>query len=458
MAANSEKVRRNIRNRLLWPLVLLLVVSLPVLLFAMVGLPHVFRGAQVRDVVALEAGGQAPGVASAHFVPAFALLAGTPLTAGNAVEVLANGDDTFPRLWRDLRSARRSITVQMYYAGPGRVANRVSHLLIERARAGVDVFFLHDAFGTQDLPPRYFEQLRAGGVHVAVFRPVRWYTLDRSNHRLHVRGIVIDGATAYTGGFGFDDQWLGDGTRPQQWRETNVRFAGPAVEQLQAAFIANWAEATGQLLTGERLLPPHGVAVIGSGSASGSASAGTESHAALVNSPPLEGSTTAERLIAFSIASARQRLYIANAYFVPDPDFVQLLVDSAARGVDVRLLTGGAYTDVRATRLAARSRYAVLLAAGVRIYEYRPTNMHAKTFVVDGKWTVIGTMNFDNRSMAYNNEVALVVLDDRVGASMESLFLDDLRRADEIRPGEFSRRSRAQRFLERAANLVASLL
>lgn len=452
MSAITEKVRRSIRNRLSWLVIVMVVFSIPVLLFAMVGLPHVFRGAQVRDVVALEAGGQAPGVASAQFAPAFALLAGTPLTAGNAVEVLANGDATFTRLWGDLRSARRSITVQIYYAGPGRVSDRLSRLLIERARAGVDVFFLHDAFGTQDLPPSYFEGLRAGGIHVAVFRPVRWYTLDRSNHRLHVRGIVIDGATAYTGGFGFDDQWLGDGKRPQQWRETNVRFAGPAVEQLQAAFTANWAEATGQLLTGERLLPPGGVAVI----ATGSSAAGSD--AALVYSPPLEGSTTAERLIAFSIASARQRLYIANAYFVPDPDFMQLMIDAARRGVDVRLLTGGAYTDVKTARLAARSRYAALLAAGVRIYEYRPTNMHAKTFVVDAEWTVIGTMNFDNRSMAYNNEVALVVLDGRVGQSMESMFLDDLRRADEIRRAEFSRRSRTQRFLEGAANVVASLL
>jgi len=231
--------------------------------------------------------------------------------------------------------------------------------------AGVDVFFLHDAFGTQDLPLSYFEKLRAGGVRVAVFRPVRWYTLDRSNHRLHVRGIVIDGATAYTGGFGFDDQWLGNGKHPQQWRETNVRFAGPAVEQLQAAFIANWAEATGQLLTGERLRPPRGAAVVAT------VGADSGSDAALVNSPPLEGSTTAERLIAFSIASARRRLYIANAYFVPDPDFVQLLVDAAGRGVDVRLLTGGAYTDVKTTRLAARSRYAVLLAAGVPLWRGR---------------------------------------------------------------------------------------
>jgi cardiolipin synthase len=398
---------------------ILLIVGIPLVLFTLVGLPHLFRNAQVRTVVAREAGGEPPDVASAHFAPAFALVTGTPLTSGNAVEVLANGDATFPRLWQDLRSARRSVTVQIYYAGPGAVADSVTRILAERARAGVDVYFLYDAFGAQDLPQRYFDTLRAGGVRVAEFRPVRWYTLDRASHRSHVRGIIVDGAVAYTGGFGFDDKWLGGGRRLREWRETNARFAGPAVAQLQTAFIAKWAEATGELLTGERFLPLADAAATAAGSAAG------VSEAALVHSPPLTGSTTAERLIALSIASARRRLYITNAYFVPDANFVQLLVDAARRGVNVRLLTNGAQTDVKMTWLAGRDRYEILLAAGVRIYEYRPTAMHAKTFVVDGALTAVTTMNFDNRSLAYNNEVALVALDSAVGAGMESLFFDD---------------------------------
>jgi len=433
-------------------MLLLVLVGIPLVFFALVGLPHLFRSAQVRNVIALEAGGEPADVASAHFAPTFALLTGTPLTAGNAVEVLANGNTTFPRLWSDLRSARHSITVQMYYVGPGAVADNVMRILLERARAGVNVYFLYDSFGTQDLPQRYLDTLRAGGVRIAEFRPVRWYALDRANHRLHVRGIVVDGAVAYTGGFGFDDKWLGDGKRQREWRETNVRFAGPAVAQMQAAFIANWADTTGELLTGERFLPVDGA------TATAAASPAGVSDAALVYSPPLEGSTSAERLIALSIASARRRLYIANAYFVPDADFVQLLVDAARRGVDVRLLTSGVETDVVLTRIAGRARYPTLLAAGVRIYEYRPTNMHAKTFVVDGTWAAIGTMNFDNRSLAYNNEVALVALDDAVGASMEALFLDDLRVSDEIRLDVFNRRSRTQRLLERAASVIASVL
>lgn len=431
---------------------LLIVVGIALVPVALVGLPHLYRNAQVRNVIAIEKGGKPPDIASAHFAPTFTLLTGTPLTAGNTAEVLVNGDATFPRLWQDLGSARRSITVQMYYAAAGGVVDRVTRILVERASAGVDVYFLYDAFGAQDLPPRYMDTLRSGGVRVAEFRPVRWYALDRASHRLHVRGIVVDGAVAYTGGFGLDDKWLGDGKRPQDWRETNVRFSGPAVGQLQAAFIASWAETTGELLTGERFLALDG------GARAPAAAAAQVSEAALVYSPPLTGSTKAERLIALSIASARRRLYIANAYFVPDADFVQLLVDAARRGVDVRVLTNGAKTDVKTTWLAGRSRYDVLLAAGVRIHEYRPTTMHAKTFVVDGALSAVGTMNFDNRTLAYNNEVALVVLDGAVGARMEALFLDDLRQADEFRLDGFGNRSLAQRLVERAAGVLASLL
>ena len=443
-----EQARRS-RRKLVWAAVVLLVVSIPLVFFALVGLPHLFRGPLVRNIIAREAGGEPPGVGSPHFAPAFALLTGTSLAAGNAVEVLANGDATFSRLWRDLRVGRRSITVQMYYAGPGAVADSVRRILAARARAGVDVYFLYDAFGAQDLPRRYLDTLRAAGARVAEFRPIRWYALDRASHRSHVRGIVVDGAVAYTGGGGFDDKWLGRGRLPREWRETNARFAGPAVAPLQAAFVANWSEVTGQLLTGERFLPVDDVAArTGAGA----------TEAAVVYSPPVTGSTTAERLIAFPISSARRRLYIANAYFVPQADFVQLLIDAARRGVDVRVLTNSAQTDVKSTWLAGRSRYETLLAGGVRIYEYRPTTIHAKTLVVDGAWSVVATMNFDNRSLAYNNEVALAALDGAVGATMDSLFLEDLRFADEMRLEAFRRRPRTQRLVEGAASAVARVL
>lgn len=445
---HSDRVRR----KLVSVVVVLLLVGIPLVLFSLVGLPHLFRKPFVREVVARRTGEQPLTIGSAQFAQALTLLTGSALTRSNAVEVLANGDGTFPFLWKDLRSAKRSITVQMYYAGPGAIADSVTRILAERARTGVDVYFLYDAFGAQQLPQRYLDTLRAVGARVAELRPVRWYALDRASHRSHVRGIIVDGTIAYTGGFGFDDKWLGGGRRRGEWRETNARFVGPAVAALQAAFIATWAEATGELLTAERLLS------LGDTRAATSAGVAGATAAALINSPPVTGSTTAERLVALSIASAQQRLYVANAYFIPDGSFVKFLADAARRGVDVRILTNGPQSDVKSTWLAGRSRYVALLTAGVRIYEYRPTTMHAKTFVVDGAWSAVSTMNFDNRSLAYNNEVALVTLDNAVGAAMEKLFLDDLRFADEIRLDAFRRRPRTQRLLERAASILASVL
>ena len=444
---------RRLRRRALWAALWASVVSIPVLVFALVGLPHVFRTPLVRNVMSegTGPGSSMPALTADNpdFASTFELLSGATLTSGNSVQVLANGDETFAPLWRDLRAARRSVTVQMYYVGPGSVVETTVAILAQRAREGVHVYFLYDAFGAKALPPALLETLRAAGVRATEFRPLRWYALDRANHRSHVRGIVIDGEIAYTGGFGLDDKWLGGGRRRTEWRETNARFTGPAVAQLQAAFVAKWAEAAGTLLADTRLLASHNTATD---------SANVRVDAGLVYSPPLTGSTTAERLLALSIATARQRLYITNAYFVPQADFVRLLTEAARRGVDVRILTNGPRSDVRTTWLAGRSRYEPLLAAGVRIWEYRPTTVHAKTLVSDGTWSLISTMNFDNRSLAYNNEAALVARDRRVGAVLDSLFLEDLRFADEIRPEVFARRVWITRWLERAASLVAPVL
>jgi cardiolipin synthase len=326
---------------------------------------------------------------------------------------------------------------------PGRVADTLREIIVERARAGVRVAFLYDAFGASALRGAYLDALRAAGVHAVPFRPLRFRNLWVVQNRSHVRGVVVDGRIGWTGGFGFDDKWLGDGRTELAWRETNVRFEGPAVLQLQAAFIAAWAEATGELHSGYTPLDVHegGVAAAG-----------------LLATAPTLGSTPAERFLALSIAGAQERLYVTNAYFAPDRYFTRLLAAAARRGVDVRVLVGGPRTDVRAARLAARSRYERLLAAGVRVYEYQPSTLHAKTFVVDGMWVSVGTMNFDNRSLALNDEVTLMVLDRELGARLEGVFSEDLRHAAEIELGPVRARPKLARVPEWGANLIAPLL
>ena len=414
-----------------------------VLLFtSAIGFLFLTRGTAVQRVRGVAAAGTPVAPAESTFALAVAVLTGAALLPGNRVELALDGNETFPRLWADLRSAQQSITIQVYSLSSGSVADTLARIIVDRARAGVRVYLLYDAFGA-DVPETYMQRLRAAGVQVAPFRPLRLSNLWVIQNRSHVRGIVVDGLVAWTGGFGIGDKWLGDGRHAGQWRETNVRFTGPAVRQLQAAFVAGWTEATGELFTGRGSVDHHdnGVALAG----------------VLFTSPTL-GSTPAERYLALSIAGARERLYVTNAYFAPDDNFTALLARAAERGVDVRILVGGPSTDVPLARLAGRGRYELLLAAGVRVFEYEPSTLHAKTFVVDGRWVSIGSMNFDNRSLALNDEAAMMVLDTLAGQRMEEVFLKDMEFAHEILSAEFRQRPRSQRIGEWFANLVIRVL
>jgi cardiolipin synthase len=283
-------------------------------------------------------------------------------------------------------------------------------------------------------------------VELAWLRPLRFLQLNKAAERSHARVVVVDGRIGYTGGFGLADYWLGNGTAPDQWREANVRFEGPAVAELQAAFAAGWAEATGKLLTGDLFFPSHMFEPAG----------GEE--AGLFHSIPTIGSTPGERFLALTLASARRTLYIANSYFIPDDDFRRFLVGAVKRGVDVRVLVPGDESDVKTTLFAARWRYQELLEGGVRIFEYQPTMMHAKTLVVDGLWSTVGSFNFDNRSMVFNNETSLLVLSPRTGATMDSLFLHDLQHAKEVRLDAWRRRGTWERVKELGATMLSRLL
>jgi cardiolipin synthase len=353
-----------------------------VLGFALIGFLQVTRGIALHHVEGVGADGEPIGVSEREFPLVVTMLTGASLARGHRVEVTANGDGTYPRLWEDLRSAGQSITLQLYYGAPGRMARALGEILRERAAAGVRVFITYDAFGTADIPTDEVGALRTAGVRVEPFRPIRLSTLHLAQNRSHIRGIVIDSRIGWTGGFGIDDKWFGDGRSNGSWRETNVRFEGPAVRQLQARFAAAWAEATGVLFTGRATLEFHENGV----------------PAGLLHTAPTLGSTAAERFFAVSIAGAQKTLYITNPYFVPNRSFVEMLAGAARRGVDVRILTAGPRTDVNMVRSAGRTSYDALLSAGVRVYEWQPTTLHAKTFVVDGEWSTVGSMYFDNRS------------------------------------------------------------
>lgn len=422
------------------------VLGLVLLGFAYIGLLYSTRGTPITSVSSVGGDDGPPGITESHFERTLELLTGANLVNGNEVRVTTNGDETYPQLWEDLRAAQRSITLQLYYMMPGRMADSLHSVLVERARAGVRILFLRDAFGSQNMPAEWIESLEAAGVEVADFRPVHWYSLHKAQSRSHIRVVVVDGSVGWTGGFGIDDKWFGDGRTNGAWRDTNARFRGPAVMQLQATFAAGWAEATGRLITGDIFFPPEQFAADG------------DVLAGLMHTAPTIGSTAAERYLALIIASARRTLYISNSYFVPDDDFRRLLIAASQRGVDVRIMTTSDETDVKMTWLAGRSHYEELLEGGVRVYEYQPTMMHAKTIVADGLFASVGTLNFDNRSLVFNDESNLLMLDAAMGAQLDSIFMADLAFTTEITLETFRERPWTARLKETFAGLLGRVL
>ena len=407
------------------------------------------RGTPVREMVG-RAGETLPPVSDTAFLEVAGALAEVDLEAGHRVEILNDGT-VYTRLLEDIARARRSVTVLMYYCEPGNIGNRIAEALAERARAGVPVFFLADDFGCGELVADVGEDLALAGVRLASFRPVRWYTLHRAQHRNHARTVVIDGVIGYTGGFGIADKWTTRGSGDQlPWRDTNVRFTGPSVHVVQALFLASWAETTGALHTEPAFFPDAGAAP-GEEAVDGAV-------AGFFSSEPELGTTVAERLLALSIAGAERTLFVANAYFVPTPILLQLLQVAARRGVDVRILVPGEETDIPTVLWAGRSLYPALLDAGVRIWEYQPTMMHAKTLVADGVWSMVGSLNLDNRSIRLNDESGLVVHHAGVGAALDSAFLRDLASAREITLEAVRGEGLLERLRDRLFGVFAAML
>ena len=400
--------------------------------------------APVRSVRVLDESNSSPAVSDSAFSTVLSALAEIDLEPGNQVELLIAGAETLGRIEQDIQEARQSVAIQSYYCEAGTVADRIKTLLLAKVRQGVEVLFLRDGFGCSSLGGSYSDSLTDGGVSVAVVRPLHWYSFHKAQHRSHVRAVVIDGRIGYTGGFGMADKWLPHEGEPG-WRETTVRFTGPAVTRLAGSFAIAWSEATGHLLADSRFHasatpPPDGVI------------------AGVLFTVRQYGTPVPERYLALSLAGARRTVYITNPYFIPNRELRDWLKDAVRRKVDVRVLTVGGNVDVKWTRYAARSRFEELLEAGVRIYEYQPSMLHAKTMVIDGLSSSVGSLNLDNVSLRINDEVVLLVQDRKFGASLDSLFLADLEKSDEISLEQFRRRSLIERLREPFARILRDFL
>lgn len=383
-------------------------------------------------------------VADAQFPRAMSALLGPPLVGGNSVRALQNGDQIFPAMLDAIRSAQRSITFETFIYWSGRVGRDFTEALSDRARAGVQVHVILDAMGIDRIDEDFITRMEGAGVKLVRYRPVHWYTLARLNNRTHRKLLVVDGRVAFTGGVGIADIWLGNAEAPGRWRDSHFRIEGPVVAQMQAAFNDNWTEADGGVLHDDRYFPALD-------------SAGPLPAQAFMSSND-GGAELVRMMYLMSIAAARRRIEIANAYFVPDDMARDMLVDARRRGVEIDIIVPGPIMDARVTRRASRSRWGPLLEAGVRIHEYQPTMFHSKVMVVDGRWVTVGSTNFDNRSFRLNDELNLNVYDSAFAAEQSRVFAQDLRRARLVTLAAWRQRPFAEKLKERLAGLLRSQL
>ena len=352
--------------------------------------------------------------------------------AHNRAVLLRNGDETFDALLEAIREARRSINIEIYIFNHGAIAAEFARALSERARAGVAVRVLVDGFGSHlgDLE----EEMSAAGVRIEQYKPLRIYSLFRVGNRTHRRVVTVDGKIGFCGGFAIDDRWRGNARGPSEWRDTNIRIEGPVVAQLQHVFLEDWVHTTGEVLHGPEQFP----AIESAG----------DMLAQAISSSRTDQSSMAKLLYYMAIQAARRRIWIENAYFVPDRQIRQGLVAAAARGVDVKIIVPGKYIDNPNVRLASRFHYGELLDGGVEIYEYLPTMMHNKVMVADGLWASIGSINFVNRSMKKNGEANVCVYDSGFAAQVEAMVVDDLARCERFTKEKWKKRGLLARFGE----------
>lgn len=365
-------------------------------------------------------------------------------TYGNRVEVLADTNRTLALLEEAIRDARETIHLEYYIWQPDRTGTRLRNLLIEKAKQGVKIRFLYDKIGSLWLSRKFLQPMIDAGINVAAFIPgatlrERW-SFNLRNHR---KVVVVDGRVGFTGGMNIGDEYIGRDPSMGYWRDTHLRIEGPVVLELQGLFLESWRFTTGENLVDPRLFPEP--------------EADGPVIAQLIPGEPTAELSTLYNLNFAGINEARERVCLATSYFVPFAGLQTALETAALRGVKVRLLVAGPPTYFW-TLWAGRSFYAELMSAGVEIHEYTRGLMHAKTLTIDGCWSLVGTPNFDARSLALNFEVAVAMYDPKIAAQLEAQFERDLEHARKIDLNEWMQRSTWRVLGENACRLFAPVL
>jgi cardiolipin synthase A/B len=364
---------------------------------------------------------------------------GEPFISGNSIKSMRNGVEIFPEMLDAIVAANHSIDFVTFVYWTGEIARAFAHSLAERARDGVRVRVILDGYGSRTMDQELIDLMTTAGVEVERFRPVIRPKFWESDHRTHRKILIVDESIGFTGGVGIAEEWEGDARGPDEWRDTHFRIEGPAVLGLRAVFLTDWRDC-GHVLSAEdvTIAPPE--------------TAGDVDMAVLDGSAQI-GFNNVERAYEALIAVAADRLLIQTPYFNPVKGLSDLLVSAVTRGVEVTVLIPGPHVDKRVSLIPAEDAFIPLVEAGVKVWVYQPTMMHAKALLVDGQMSLIGSVNFNRRSVEKDEEVAIAVADPSLTRKLEGDFQEDVRRskpveADMTRP----LRRRLASFLLRPVN------
>jgi len=354
---------------------------------------------------------------SREFEHALSSALATTMVGGNRMTRLENGAQFYPEMLAAIAGAQRSIALECYIFHPGHTGDAFTAALVERARSGVHIRIILDAFGSRRLRRRHVRRLAAAGCEIAWHPRARWRRAHRLANSTHREILVVDGRVAFTGGAGISDWWSThyDGQPP--WRDTMVRVEGPVVASCQAVFAENWLECRGGILAGEEWFPEI-------------EPCGTTDALVVKNSPSFAGSRA---LFQALIECASREIRLTTPYFIPDPSFLSALIERARNGVSIVILLPGHRMDHPWVRLSSRRLFRPLLDAGIRLFEYQPSMIHQKLMVVDDLWSVVGTTNFDMLSFEYLDEINIAVRDEAFALELQTQHDADLARSVEVK-------------------------
>lgn len=348
-----------------------------------------------------------------------------PIEKGEEIKILNNGDEFAPDFLNEIKKAKHSVTIANYIWRKGEFTNSIFDAAIEKAKEGVEVRILMDASGSTKAPKDKIDQLEKAGGRVGKFRPIGLRTITRANKRSHMRAFVIDGKVGYIGGVAFDDEWLGDGTQPKEWRDIIFKVKGQGARSIQNMFSDLWRQTSGEVLAGEDFYP-----TLPAFSASDNCD--TSCIIPLFHAPSPDVEKNLSDFLWLSIMGAKDHVYLETPYLLPNDDILKALKQKVKDGVRVEILVPGPHVDSRVVQVASRSYYTEMLDAGIHLYEYQPAHLHSKVITIDGHWSIVGSANLDNRSSTLNVEGIIGVEDKALAQGIETQFELDKSRSIEV--------------------------